>query len=127
MKWYLKAFRQYSDFNGRARRKEYFMFGLFNALFTILCIAVSSALSAWLETPAFISIYVLYMLATLVPSIAVSVRRLHDIGKSGWMLLVNFIPLVGPIWMLILLITDSDPENNEYGANPKQEFIIQDI
>ncbi|WBL26559.1 DUF805 domain-containing protein [Zunongwangia sp. HGR-M22] len=127
MKWYLKAFRQYSDFNGRARRKEYFMFGLFNALFTILCIALSSALSAWLETPAFIGIYVLYMLATLVPSIAVSVRRLHDIGKSGWMLLVNFIPLVGPIWMLILLITDSDPENNEYGANPKQEFIIQDI
>ncbi len=127
MKWYLKVFRQYLDFKGRARRKEYFMFGLINALFSIGYMILSFGLGKWLEAPAFISIYVLYMLASLLPSLAVSVRRMHDIGKSGWMLLVGCIPLVGPIWMLVLLITDSDPQTNEYGPNPKQEFIVQDI
>ena len=127
MKWYLKAFRQYSDFKGRARRKEYFMFGVINAVFSIGCMLLSFGLSNWLEAPAFISIYVLYMLVSLLPSLAVSVRRMHDIGKSGWMLLVGCIPLVGPIWMLVLLITDSDAQNNEYGPNPKEEFLLEDI
>ena len=67
------------------------------------------------------------MLVSLLPSLAVSVRRMHDIGKSGWMLLVGCIPLVGPIWMLVLLITDSDAQNNEYGPNPKEEFLLEDI
>ncbi|MCL6220270.1 DUF805 domain-containing protein [Zunongwangia pacifica] len=127
MKWYLKAFRQYSDFNGRARRKEYFMFGLFNALFSIICMLISFGLSNLLESSIFISIYVLYTLASLLPSLAVSVRRMHDIGKSGWMLLVSFIPLVGAIWMLMLLITDSDPQNNQYGSNPKEELALENI
>jgi len=127
MKWYLKAFRQYSDFNGRARRKEYFMFSLFNALFMILTMLISVGLSSWLDAPAFISIYALYILASLVPSLAVSVRRLHDIGKSGWMLLVGCIPLVGAIWMFVLLITDSDPQNNQYGPNPKEEMMLEHI
>ncbi|MDN3593498.1 DUF805 domain-containing protein [Zunongwangia endophytica] len=127
MKWYLKVFRQYSDFKGRARRKEYFMFGLINAIFSICCMLLSFCLSNWLETPAFIGIYVLYMLASLLPSLAVSVRRLHDIGKSGWMLLVGFIPLVGSIWMLILLITDSEPSDNQYGPNPKEDVVLEHI
>ncbi len=66
-------------------------------------------------------IYVIYALIVLIPGIAVAIRRLHDIGKSGWMLLVGLIPLAGAIWLLILLVTDSQPGDNEYGSNPKLE------
>ena len=66
-------------------------------------------------------IYVLYVLATLVPALAVAVRRLHDIGKSGWMLLIVLIPIVGAIWLLVLLFTDSNAGTNEFGPNPKEE------
>lgn len=68
-------------------------------------------------------VYLFYILAMLIPSIAVSVRRLHDIGKSGWMLLIYFIPLIGSIWLLILFLTDSEPGENKYGPNPKEERI----
>ena len=61
----------------------------------------------------------LYMLAVLIPGIAVGVRRLHDVGKSGWMLLIGFIPLIGAIWLIVLLATDSNPGDNKYGPNPK--------
>jgi len=63
--------------------------------------------------------YMLYSLGVLIPGLAVSVRRLHDIGKSGWMLLIVFIPLVGWIWLLVLMVTDSEPGENQYGPNPK--------
>jgi len=61
----------------------------------------------------------LYTLAVLIPAIAVGVRRLHDVGKSGWMLLIGLIPLIGFIWLIILMVTDSNPVNNKYGPNPK--------
>jgi uncharacterized membrane protein YhaH (DUF805 family) len=66
-------------------------------------------------------IYLFYVLATLIPNLSVSVRRLHDVGKSGWMYLVALIPLVGFIWLLVLFTTDSQPGDNEYGPNPKEE------
>jgi uncharacterized membrane protein YhaH (DUF805 family) len=59
------------------------------------------------------------MLAVLVPSLAVMIRRLHDIGKSGWWFFISFIPLIGSIWLLVLLVTDSQPGENQYGPNPK--------
>lgn len=61
----------------------------------------------------------IYGLAVLIPGLAVAVRRLHDIGKSGWMMFINLIPLIGAIWILILMIRDSVPGDNEYGPNPK--------
>ncbi|MCS5551622.1 MAG: DUF805 domain-containing protein, partial [Gammaproteobacteria bacterium] len=79
MNWYLKVVKQYADFNGRARRQEYWMFTLFNCIFAVLAMVLDSVLGA---TPL---IYGLYVLAIIIPSIAVSVRRLHDVGKSGWM------------------------------------------
>lgn len=116
MEWYLKALRQYADFEGRARRKEYWMFSLFNLIFACLII-VGTGLIGNLG----IILFLLYGVGTLIPSIAVSVRRLHDVGKSGWMNLVAFIPMVGSIWLLVLLATDSQPGDNEYGPNPKEE------
>ena len=116
MEWYLKALRQYADFEGRARRKEYWMFSLFNLIFACLII-VGTGLIGNLG----IILFLLYGVGTLIPSIAVSVRRLHDVGKSGWMNLVAFIPMVGSIWLLVLLVTDSEPGDNIYGPNPKEE------
>jgi uncharacterized membrane protein YhaH (DUF805 family) len=62
-------------------------------------------------------------LVLFIPGLAVAVRRLHDIGKSGWMLLITLIPLIGVIWLLVLLLTDSNSEENLYGANPKEETL----
>lgn len=114
MDWYLKVLNQYADFGGRARRKEYWMFILFNALFT----AVAGAVGAILGTEL---IPGLYSLVIFIPLLAVSVRRLHDTGKSGWMILIGLIPLIGQIWLLILFVTDGEPGVNQYGANPKED------
>jgi len=115
MEWYLKALRQYADFEGRARRKEYWMFTLFNLIFVILALVIDGLIG----TGAIL--YFIYVLATLIPNLSVSVRRLHDVGKSGWMYLIALIPLVGFIWLLVLFVTDSEPGDNIYGPNPKEE------
>jgi len=64
--------------------------------------------------------YIIYLLAVLIPGLAVAVRRLHDVGKSGWMLLIAFIPIIGTIGLLILMVLDSKPGENQYGHNPKE-------
>ena len=114
MDWYLKALKQYADFNGRSRRKEYWMFMLFNLIFLIPISIVDGVIGS------FPILYAIYLLAMFIPTLAVSVRRLHDIGKSGWMYLIVLIPLVGGIWLLVLMVTDSSLEENQYGMNPKE-------
>jgi uncharacterized membrane protein YhaH (DUF805 family) len=120
MNWYMKVMKQYADFKGRARRKEYWMFTLFNVIFVIVAMILDSVAGTNFEPLPYGWFYLLYVLAVLIPGLAVGVRRLHDIGKSGWMLLVALIPLVGGIWLLILACTDSTPGPNEYGPNPKE-------
>lgn len=121
---YLKALRHYADFSGRASRAEYWMFTLFNIIFGVLAMFVDCAIGCTLGEMHYGIIFYAYFLAVLVPWIAVSVRRLHDISKSGWMILVALIPLVGVIWLLLLFITDSYPAENFYGDCPKDLFII---
>ena len=131
MNWYLKVIKQYADFEGRARRQEYWMFALINAIisFTLLGLAIVSAgvsnndIGATLAM-LFYALYGLYSLFILIPGIAVLVRRLHDIGKSGGWFFISFIPLIGGIWLLVLLVTDSQSGKNEYGPNPKGESAI---
>jgi uncharacterized membrane protein YhaH (DUF805 family) len=122
MEWYLKVLREYANFNGRARRKEYWMFVLINFLITIVLYGITLA-GAAMESGALASIggglVMLYALAVLIPSIAVAVRRLHDTGKSGAYYLLIFLPIIGPIWLLVLFATDSTPGPNQYGPNPK--------
>lgn len=118
MEWYLKVLRQYADFEGRARRQEYWMFVLFNILFAIAASVIDGVLGFAIGGSIGL-VYVLYALFTLIPSIAVAVRRMHDIGKSGWMLLVAFIPLIGGIWLLVLMVTEGEHGDNEYGPDPK--------
>lgn len=126
MNWYLKVLKQYTDFSGRARRKEYWMYTLFNLIFAIVALMVDLLLGTSFEMNGmnilgYGYIYMLYNLFVIIPGLAVSVRRLHDVGKSGWFLLIAFIPLIGAIWLLVLYVTDSDSGNNKWGSNPKTE------
>lgn len=110
MNWYLKVLQNYAGFEGRARRKEYWMFFLFNMLISygLQILAVVT------DTPILFFAYVLYAFGVLIPSIAVGVRRMHDVGKSGWFIIV-------PFYNLYLACTEGDQLDNQYGRNPKAE------
>ena len=120
MNWYLKVLKEYTNFNGRARRQEYWMFALFNIIFSIL----ANVLDVVLGLNSFGSgesglIGLVYSLAVIVPGLAVAIRRLHDTGKSGWNLLWMLLPIAGWIYIIVLLVRESDSGVNEYGENPK--------
>ena len=122
MEWYLKVVKDnYANFTGRARRQEYWMFVLFNLIFVIGVAVVSGILTALTDVAAFASLYVIYVLGIIIPSLAVAVRRLHDVGKSGWFYFISLIPLIGGIWLIILFATEGDKGPNSYGPDPKQE------
>lgn len=122
MNWYLKVITKYADFNGRARRKEYWMFALFNTVFSVLAVILDNVLELTFYQTPYGPVYIVYVLAVCLPGLAVSVRRLHDVGKSGFMIFVSFIPVVGTIWLLVLMVTDSYSEENEYGEVPKVNY-----
>ena len=108
----------YFNFNGRARRSEYWWFALANFVLSI----VLSLLDGMLGLNGSFGVGVLSIigsLALLLPGLGVSARRLHDIGKSGWMLLIGLIPCVGFILLIIWFAKDGDPNPNEYGPSPK--------
>ena len=119
MNWFLKCINQYSDFSGRARRTEYWMFMLFNMIFAIIAMALDNALGLADPTIGYGVLYGIYALVMLIPGLAVCVRRLHDVGKSGWFILISLIPIVGGIWLLVLACTDGHAEKNKWGKNPK--------
>jgi len=113
VEWYLKVLKNYAVFNGRARRTEYWMFFLFNAIITIIL--------SILQSIADINNILtgIYGLLTILPSLAVGARRLHDSGRSGWWLLIGLIPFIGTIILIIFFCLDSEEGDNRFGANPK--------
>ncbi|WP_366520097.1 DUF805 domain-containing protein [uncultured Dokdonia sp.] len=119
MNRYVEAFKKYAEFSGRSRRSAYWMFVLFNILFSIVALALDYVFGTVMREFGFGPIYILYGLVVFIPGLALSVRRLHDVGKSGWMLLVGMIPLVGPIWLLTLYATEGESRDNQYGPDPK--------
>lgn len=120
MEWYLKVIKNYVGFSGRARRKEYWMFALFNIIISIVLGVIDGVLGLQVGGEQGAGLLgLIYSLAVLLPSIAVSIRRLHDTGRSGWWLLIAFVPLIGFIVLLIFMVQDGQPGSNEYGANPK--------
>ena len=124
MNWYLKVWRQYADFSGRARRTEYWMFCLFNMLIMLLLyilFIIGISLESYALEMAIIFLYCIYALATIIPNLAVSVRRLHDVGKGGGWIFISLIPFIGGIWLLILMCTDSQQGVNKWGENPKTD------
>ena len=120
MNWYLDVLKKYFVFQGRARRKEYWMFTLFNMLAYIVLMIVEGVLGMGGEGGIGL-LSTIYTLAVLLPALGVSVRRLHDTGRSGWWLLISLVPLIGGIVLLVFLILDSQPGANQYGSNPKEE------
>ena len=120
MNWYLKCWKQYADFSVMARRKEYWIFSLINYiiiffLYILQIVMIESTL--WLIFPI---IFFLYAVAVFLPGLAVNIRRLHDIGKSGWWYLIYLIPIIGAIWLTVLMCLDSEPGENQWGENPKE-------
>ena len=159
MKWFIKCLKQYADFNGRARRSEYWWFTLINFIITMVLLigwmvplfkmAIHSEdlpdewelLRVMFSNP-FIYIYFIYYLAMLIPSLAVTVRRLHDIGKSGfWVFLsigssllnisiaisivIELIAIAIAILFLVCMFIDSQPGENKWGPNPKEPTQIE--
>ena len=121
MYWYLEVLKKYAVFGGRARRREYWYFFLFNTLFSIV-LAVLDGNNGTIGQDSGIGMFGgLYTVGVLIPSVAVGVRRLHDIGKSGWWMLVCLVPLLGFIAIVVFLSRDGDPGGNQYGPNPKEE------
>ena len=119
MNWYLKVFKQYLDFSGRARRKEYWMFVLFHFIALFLLMLIDTTIGTTVGEEGIGFFYLVYLVLAIIPSIAVSVRRLHDLGKSGVWFLINFIPFIGAIWFLILTCMEGQSKPNQWGENPK--------
>lgn len=124
MNWYLQVLKKYADFNGRARRTEYWMFALFNFIFLVAALIIDNVAGTTVGGLPYGLFYFVYALAVFIPGLAVGVRRLHDVGKSGWFYLIIFIPIVGGIWLLVLFCTEGVIGSNEYGANPKEPAVL---
>ena len=114
MEWYLNVLKKYAVFSGRARRKEYWMFFLLNFIIALALGFIEGLFGG----PGVIGM--LYSLAVLIPGLAVSVRRLHDTGRSGWWLLIGLIPLIGAIVILVFMVQEGKNESNDFGEDPKQ-------
>ena len=120
MSWYLKCLRQYADTAGRARRKEFWMFVLFNLLIAVVLRLVDHAAGLTFGRhggQGFLHSF--YTLIVFIPGVAVAVRRLHDTGKSGWHLLFGLIPLLGAVVLLYWYAKEGDTGANAYGPDPK--------
>jgi uncharacterized membrane protein YhaH (DUF805 family) len=125
MNYYTDVLKKYAVFSGRARRKEYWMFALWNfiACFVIVTmVGLMAAIVLVTKNPALSGLFLLvplYSLGVFVPNLAVAVRRLHDTNHSAWWLLIAVIPVIGAIVLLIFMVLDSQPGDNKYGPNPK--------
>ncbi len=120
MNWYIGVLKKYAVFSGRARRKEYWFFALFSLIISIVLGIIDGTIGTFSAEAGMGLLGGIYSLAILIPSIAVSVRRLHDTGRSGWWLFIGLIPLIGAIVILVFVLQNSQPGSNDYGENPKE-------
>jgi uncharacterized membrane protein YhaH (DUF805 family) len=118
--WYLEVLKKYAVFSGRARRAEYWYFVLFNLIIVIVLSLIDTLLGTFNVMRGVGLLSGLYGLAVLIPSLAVTVRRLHDIDRTGWWILINLVPLIGTIVLLVFALTPGTPGSNRYGPDPKQ-------
>jgi uncharacterized membrane protein YhaH (DUF805 family) len=131
MHWMIMPFKRYADFSGRSQRKEFWMFILFNLIIILsLFIFIGSqgdaadkandhAAASGPAVEIGVAALLIYIVAIIVPSVAVAIRRFHDQGRSGWFFLLSLIPYVGSIVLLIFMVLDGTPGSNRYGPDPK--------
>lgn len=115
MHWYLRAIKQYLTFRGRASRQEYWMFALYNVVISIVLYVIGHKLGGG-DKPLGV-----YGLLILLPAFSLSVRRMHDINRSGWYILLGLIPIVGPLTLLYFKCRAGDIDENNFGAPPQQQ------
>ncbi|MEM8594489.1 MAG: DUF805 domain-containing protein [Pseudomonadota bacterium] len=121
MDWYLSVWEKYAVFDGRARRKEYWWFTLFNVLALLVLALIDSSMGSYSPTAKMGLLSGVYVLASILPSIGVTIRRLHDTDRSGWWMLISFIPVIGHIVLMVLLAIEGTQGDNRFGPNPKSE------
>ena len=119
MSWYLEALKKYAVFSGRSRRMEYWYFVLFNLIVYIVLSLIDALLGTYNIVQGVGLLSGIYSLAVLIPTLAVTVRRLHDIDRTGWWIFINLIPLIGTIVLLVFAVTPGTPGSNQYGPDPK--------
>lgn len=119
MSWYLEALKKYAVFSGRSRRKEYWYFVLFNIIVAIVLSLIDMLLGTFSSASNIGLLSGIYSLAVLIPTIALTVRRLHDIDRSGWWILINLVPFIGSIVILIFALLEGTPGDNRFGPSPK--------
>ncbi|MGH6656078.1 MAG: DUF805 domain-containing protein [Actinocrinis sp.] len=112
MNYYVGVLKNYAGFSGRARRAEYWQFVLFNVIAMVVCLVIDLAIGSPI-------LYIVYLVAVLVPSLAVAVRRLHDTDRSGWWILFSLVPLVGGITLLVFMCLEGTRGDNKHGTDPK--------
>jgi uncharacterized membrane protein YhaH (DUF805 family) len=120
MKYYLKAFKNYAEFTGRANTSEFWYFVMFNIIFSITAMILDIVLGIDSRGLRYGPIYEVYTAIVFIPGLAVAVRRLHDVGKSGWFIFIVVIPLIGIIWFFVVVSANGDAGKNEYGIKPKE-------
>ncbi|MDG6779010.1 DUF805 domain-containing protein [Thiomicrorhabdus sp. zzn3] len=119
MNEFLNAIKQYADFSGRATRKQYWLFLLFYLIFYFVLTVIDMSFNVYDEVYGIGLLTTIYSLGLFIPSLAVLARRLHDIGRTGWWMLIGLIPLIGPIVLIIFAVLDSQPGENQYGMSSK--------
>ena len=121
MKYFIEPIKNYAAFTGRATRQQYWMFTLIYILFYIATIILDVALGLFDEETGYGLFSMVYTIGLLLPYLALLARRLHDIGRSAWWILLIVIPLIGPIVILIFTVIGSQQEENKWGPNPHTE------
>lgn len=109
MEYYLDAFRKYAQFSGRASRPQYWWFALYNCLIFVILATIDMFIGSYSSGSGVLT--AIYSLAVIVPSFALLCRRLHDTNRSGWWILIAFVPLIGGIWLLVLTLLPSTHVN----------------
>lgn len=127
MNYYFAAFKKYAVFKGRATRSEYWYFTLFNILAVLGFCLIDQMMGTFNFDVGYGLLSAIYTLAMILPGLGVSIRRLHDTGRSGWWFLITIIPVIGLLVFLYFALLDSDPDSNDYGVSPKYKYTLQNI
>ncbi|MFO1303569.1 MAG: DUF805 domain-containing protein [Burkholderiales bacterium] len=120
MNSYLATLKKYAVFDGRAQRKEYWLFVLFNLIIALVLNVIDRMTGTYSPDYGMGALGSIYALAVLLPGIGVTIRRLHDTDRSGWWILLVFIPILGGLVLLVFMILDGTPGTNRFGPNPKE-------